>query len=235
MLNHFPVKGSISETICPTTIMIGYSLHFKKYLDLHIEQYFQLNEEDTPQNSNHPCTKGSICMGPSRNIQVGFKFMSLRSMKNIIRRYLYMILMPGTVIEQVDLLGKYQKRAIVVYLLQGTTRWIWWCQGHRIRWEWGWKWGPTKFWKWKWPQLWILSGGVICLAGGPNLSTTRQSLNGSLIRSIHHNIPSARNNSIPYSPGICATIMPKWNPRSVKVFNSTVSYEIILYTQNVRF
>ena len=30
MLNHFPVKGNISGTISPTTIMIGDSIHYKK-------------------------------------------------------------------------------------------------------------------------------------------------------------------------------------------------------------
>ena len=52
-------------------------------------------------------------MGPSRNIQGGFKFMSLRSMQNITRRYWNIILIPDTFIDQVKLLGKYQQEILV--------------------------------------------------------------------------------------------------------------------------
>ena len=85
ILNHFPVKESISDTIITTKIMTGKSLHYKKDIGLHIGQYCQVHEEDTPCNIDQPLTKRAICMGPSGNIQGGFKFMSLRSMKNISR------------------------------------------------------------------------------------------------------------------------------------------------------
>ena len=39
MLNHFPVKGGIFDTISPTTIISSKSLHYKKYLSLQILQY----------------------------------------------------------------------------------------------------------------------------------------------------------------------------------------------------
>ena len=71
-MNHFLVKGGIYDTIVPTTIIPGESLHYKKYLGLHIGQYYQVHKEDTTHNINHPCTKGTICMGPSVNIQGGF-------------------------------------------------------------------------------------------------------------------------------------------------------------------
>ena len=50
---------------------------------LHIVQYCQVHKGDTPHNSNQPRTKCDIFMEPSRNIQGGFKFMSLRSMNRL--------------------------------------------------------------------------------------------------------------------------------------------------------
>ena len=52
-------------------------------------------------------------MGTSGNMQGGFKFMSLRSMKNITKISWYMIPMPYTVIDRVNLLGKYQPELLL--------------------------------------------------------------------------------------------------------------------------
>ena len=93
--------------------MTGESIHYKKQLGLYIVQYCQLHEEDTRRNSNQPCTKGAICMGPSVNIQGGFKFIRLRSMKNIKRRYWDIIPMPDTVIYHINILGKYQQELLI--------------------------------------------------------------------------------------------------------------------------
>ena len=94
--------------IIPTTIMTGDSIHYKKHLGIHIVQYCQVNEEDTPCNRNKPHTKGAIFMVPRRNIQ-GFNVMSLRSMKKTTRRSWNMIPIHDKVIYQVNILGKYQQ------------------------------------------------------------------------------------------------------------------------------
>ena len=104
MLNHFPAKGGTFDMIIPTTIMTGDIIHYKRHIGIHIGQNFQVKEEDTPCNRNKPRNKGAICMGPSGNIQGGFKFMRLRSMKNITRRSWDMIPMTDTVIDWVKLL-----------------------------------------------------------------------------------------------------------------------------------
>ena len=52
-------------------------------------------------------------MGPSRNTQFGFKFMSLRSMKKFTKRSWDIIPMPDTVIDWVNILGKYQQELLV--------------------------------------------------------------------------------------------------------------------------
>ena len=113
LLNHFPVKGGVSDTLSPNTIMTGETLNFMKHLSLQIGQYCQVHEEDTPRNSQLPRTKGAICLGPSGNVQGGYKFMSLSSMKKIVRRSWDAIQMPDTVIARVNVLGKDQPEQFV--------------------------------------------------------------------------------------------------------------------------
>ena len=113
LLNHFPPKGGISDTISPKTIMTGETLDYKTHLSLQLGQYCQVHEDDTPRNSQLPRTQGAICLGPSGNIQGGFKFMSLTSAKKIVRRSWDKIPMPQTVIDRVNHLGKDQPEQFI--------------------------------------------------------------------------------------------------------------------------
>jgi hypothetical protein len=113
LLNHFPPKGGISDTVSPKTIMTGETLDYKKHLSLQLGQYCQVHEEDTPRNSQLPRTQGAICLGPSGNIQGGFKFMSLTTGKRIARRTWDIIPMPQTVIDRVNKLGKDQPEQFI--------------------------------------------------------------------------------------------------------------------------
>jgi hypothetical protein len=90
--------------------MSGETLDFKKRLSLQIGQYCQVHEEDTPRNSHVAHTKGAIFLGPSGNLQGGFKFMALNSGKKIVRRSWDVIPMPDVVIDRVNELGKDQPR-----------------------------------------------------------------------------------------------------------------------------
>ena len=58
LLNFFPTKGGISDTLSPKTIMSGETLDYKKHLHLPIGQYCQVHKEDIPRNSLRPRTKG---------------------------------------------------------------------------------------------------------------------------------------------------------------------------------
>jgi hypothetical protein len=109
LLNLFPTKGGVSDNLSPKTIMSGDTLDFKKHLSLQIGQYCQVHEEDTPRNSQVAHTKGAISLGPSGNIQGGFKFMALNSGKKIVRRSWDVIPMPDVVINRVNELGKDQQ------------------------------------------------------------------------------------------------------------------------------
>ena len=113
LLNFFPTKGGISETLSPKTIMSGETLDYKKHLSLQIGQYCQVHEEDTPRNSLNPRTKGAISLGPSGNLQGGFKFMALNTGKKIIRRSWDVIPIPDTVIARVDALGADQPEQLI--------------------------------------------------------------------------------------------------------------------------
>jgi hypothetical protein len=93
--------------------MSGETLDFKKRLSLQIGQYCQVHEEDTPQNSQVARTKGAISLGPSGNLQGGFKFMDLTSGKKIVRRSWDVIPMPNVVINRVNDLGKDQPSIVM--------------------------------------------------------------------------------------------------------------------------
>jgi Reverse transcriptase (RNA-dependent DNA polymerase) len=105
LLNFFPTRGGISDTLSPKTIMSGETLDYKKHLCLQIGQYCQVHEEVAPRNSMNPRTKGAIALGPSGNLQGGFKFMALDTGKKIIRRSWDVIPMPDLVIDRVNTLG----------------------------------------------------------------------------------------------------------------------------------
>jgi hypothetical protein len=113
LLNFFPTKGGVSDTLSPKTIMSGETLNYKKHLCLQIGQYSQVHEEDTPYNSQIPRTKGTISLGSSGNLQGRFKFMALSSEKKIIRHSWDGNPMPDTVIVRVNTLGSNQPEQLI--------------------------------------------------------------------------------------------------------------------------
>jgi hypothetical protein len=86
--------------------MSGEPLDYKKNLTLQLGQYCQVHEEDNPCNSQIDRTKGAISLGPSGNLQGGFKCMALNSGKKSIRRSWDAIPMPDLVIDRVNALGR---------------------------------------------------------------------------------------------------------------------------------
>ena len=88
--------------------MTGDTLNYKRHLAIPLGKYFQIHEEESPWNNTIPLTRGAICMGPSRNMQGGFKFTTLGSMKKVVRQSWDEIPMPDTVIVWVNALGQGQ-------------------------------------------------------------------------------------------------------------------------------
>ena len=102
ILNFFPQKGGISDTLSPKTILTGETLSYKKHLNLLVGQYCQVHEEETPRNSQAERTQGAIALGPSGNIQGGYKFLSLSSGKKITRRNWEVIAITDPIVKLVE-------------------------------------------------------------------------------------------------------------------------------------
>jgi hypothetical protein len=77
-------------------------------LSLQIGQYCQVCEEDNPRNSQLALTKGSISLGPSGNLQGGFKFIALNTGNKSVHRIWGVIPMPDVVIAHVNTLRSEQ-------------------------------------------------------------------------------------------------------------------------------
>jgi hypothetical protein len=108
LLNFIPMKGGVSDTLSPKTIMSRETIDYNKHLSLQLGQYCQVHKEDNPHNSQIARTKGTISLGPIGNIQGGFKFMDLNSGKKIVHRSWDVIPMPDLVIDRVNALGRDQ-------------------------------------------------------------------------------------------------------------------------------
>jgi hypothetical protein len=116
MLNFFSTKGGISNTLSPKTIMFGETLDYKKHLSLQVGQYCQVHEEDTLCNSPSPRTKGAISLGPSGNLQGGYKFMALNTRKKITcQSWVWLIPIPDTVIAPLSALGNDKPEQLFFY------------------------------------------------------------------------------------------------------------------------
>jgi hypothetical protein len=105
LLFFFQLKGGLYDTLSPKTIMYGETLDYRKHLSLQIGQHFQVHQEVNPLNIQIARTKGAIYLGPSGNLQGGFKFMALNTVTNIVRRIWDVISMPDLVITRVNALG----------------------------------------------------------------------------------------------------------------------------------
>ena len=114
MLNYFPTKQVISSEISPCSILTGESLEYKKHLTLQPGQYFKVHEDEGPRKSDKYRTQGAMCLGPCGNLQGGFKFTSLQNGRNITRYNWYEIIIPKTVINRVNVLGKYQPENFII-------------------------------------------------------------------------------------------------------------------------
>ena len=78
-LNNFPKARSVCKTIFPREVVIGWSLNAANYCRYEFGAYSQTFEEPSPSNSMQERTIGAICVGPTRNIQGSYHFMSLNS------------------------------------------------------------------------------------------------------------------------------------------------------------
>jgi len=113
LLNFFPVKNGLSNTLSPKAIMSGEQITFKHY-KLPFGSYCQLHEETNPRNSLALRTQGAISLGSSGNMQGAQRFLSLNKTGEIIVRYSWTeVPMPDEVIKRVNHLGHDQPEQIL--------------------------------------------------------------------------------------------------------------------------
>ena len=81
LLNTFPPKSVLSNTYSPRTIMTVKALDWNKSYKLHFGAYAQVHEDRNVTNTLEERTRGEICLGPTRNLQVAYNFFLLCSEK----------------------------------------------------------------------------------------------------------------------------------------------------------
>ena len=105
----FPPKGRIGS-VSPRTLITGIKLDNRKHCQLPFGYYVQVHKEPTPTNLPEARTIGAITLGPTGNLQGGYKFLNLHTGKKISRRKWTRLPMPTEVIERVNQLGKEQNQ-----------------------------------------------------------------------------------------------------------------------------
>ena len=85
--------------------MTGIKLDYSKHCSLLSGSYVQVHDKPSPTNSPTAITVGAITLGLTGNLQGGYKFMNLRTGKNITRRNWTHLPMPSEVIERVNQIG----------------------------------------------------------------------------------------------------------------------------------
>ena len=101
-INAFPPKGGVSASISPRTFITGVKLDYNCHCKLAFGAYAQVHEENLPTNSQQARTLGAICLGPSGNLQGGYKFMNLQIGNKLTRRMWMALSMPQEVIDRVN-------------------------------------------------------------------------------------------------------------------------------------
>ena len=106
-VNVFPPKGGVS-TISPRSLTTGIKFDYAKHCQLSFGSYAQVHEENQPTNNQQPRTIGTIFLGPTGNLQGGYKFYNLTTGKLITRRKWTALPMPMEVIARVNRIGQAQ-------------------------------------------------------------------------------------------------------------------------------
>jgi hypothetical protein len=102
-LNFFPPKGGVSRTLSPQAIITGIHADCAKLCKVPFGGYAQVYAEPSPLNDIMvSCTVGGISLGPTRNVQGTYKFMSLLTGELIQARSFTILPMPGDVIARVE-------------------------------------------------------------------------------------------------------------------------------------
>ena len=116
----FPIKGGISN-VSPMTLITGIKLDYIKHYRFPFGLYVQVHNEPSPTNSPTARTVGAITLRLTGNLQGGYKFLNLRTGKNITRRNWTHLPMPSEVIESVNQIGLSQGQPKLLTLTHSTA------------------------------------------------------------------------------------------------------------------
>ena len=106
-VNVFPPKGGVS-TISPRSLITGIKFDYAKHCQLSFRSYAQFYKDNQPTNTQQPRTIGTICLGPTGDLQGGYKFFNLTTEKIITRRNWTALPIPMEVIDRVNRIGQAQ-------------------------------------------------------------------------------------------------------------------------------
>ena len=110
-INFFPAMGGVSKTVSPRTIITEVPPDFTTHCRIPFGAYAQVYENPTYTNdTEEPRTVGAIALGPSGNLQGGYKFMSLNTGQVLDRTSFKELPMPADVIKCVNDLGLKDKQ-----------------------------------------------------------------------------------------------------------------------------
>jgi hypothetical protein len=105
-LNAFPSKSGVSETLSPREIVYQHKLDFAKHCKSPFGMYCEVHDEQTPTNTMVTRSTPAIVLGPTRNLQGTYKFLSLATGKKVKRRAFTLYPMSDLVIKKVKAYGK---------------------------------------------------------------------------------------------------------------------------------
>ena len=88
--------------------MTGIKLDYSKHFRLPLESYVQVHDEPSPTNSPIARTVGAITLGPTGNLQGGYKFLNLWTGKKITRQNWTHLPMTSEVIDRINKIGSAQ-------------------------------------------------------------------------------------------------------------------------------
>ena len=82
----FPHRDGVSHRLSPRTIVTGLEVDFKTYYRVPFGAYCKVHNEPKKSNTETSRTTPAIALIPTGNVQGGYFFMSLRTVKRLCRR-----------------------------------------------------------------------------------------------------------------------------------------------------
>ena len=112
-VNVHPPKGGVS-TISPRSLITGIKFDYAKHCQISFGSYAQVHEQNQPTNTQQTRTIETICLGPTGNLQGGYKLYNLTTGKLITRRNWTALPMPMEVIAHVNRIGQAQGQPYII-------------------------------------------------------------------------------------------------------------------------